>query len=135
MQSTVFLVNQGHRNMNVDGSQTPVVFSYAPTVALTQVVSIGCVLVAPGPTALCDFHRSLGRGLLLQGGHCWKETILSKLDLVASFNADHSEPLHAGNFMGTRVISPHSPLILKPGDFLSATIQDDLSSIGVLAIN
>jgi hypothetical protein len=128
-----FVNTAGSRNLNVNGSIEPVIFSFAPQ-APTQILSLNCVLLNAGATAFNNYFDSLPKGILLQfAGNGYQQLIRSKTDLVSCFTANTVEPLISSNFIGTATIYTGSPLILQPGQAIQASVQDNLSSIGVLS--
>jgi len=140
MQFVASLVDGSNsKDMNVDGSSTPVTFQYAPTAALTEVVSLTCILVNAGSSALNGFTSALANGIVVNqtvnGVTSEVKLIKDKSDLVSVFSSDLVEPLSSSSFIGTFKASVDSPLILSNGDSIAVTIQDDLTAISTLVMS
>lgn len=144
-----FLLNGTSKDMNVNGSITPVNFNFTPTSGSYYVEKIIIFIADTGTQSFDNFGAIAGpltNGLLIKTKSNGAENdfinLKNNTDIAMSFH-EHAVLLAAIStgflnsndfFMGS--ISFNNPITLKSstGDFLRATVRDDLTALTILRI-
>jgi hypothetical protein len=149
------LANSGSKSMTVNGATTPVVFSYSPGAGVSsEIHKISCILKQSSGdnTAFTNFAAgsALTNGVLIQctvnGTATTMCTLKDNSDLCNMFSVNQFgsgailsilSVVTPEGFGGTNncfvgVMEFLQPFILTGSDTLTVTVQDNLSSVGLL---
>lgn len=149
MYSKDYLLNGSSPDMSVNGSGTAQVFTYTPpTGEVRYLEEIDLFLFDSGTNDVTDFGAIGGgitNGLLIEGQTQGNAFTLSNstdnVDLITNFSTNITIPPTNSGFLDTSdpflgSFQPRKFIVLNEsqGDFIRATVRDNLSSIDVLRI-
>ena len=145
-----YLLDGSTKNMNVDGSVTPVVYEFAPSgTDIFFINGVSILILDPGKTEADKFGSitALTNGLQLKvktnGGTETEITnIQDNTDLTLTFNSDITLSNGAGDnwlndkdwFKGTYQLDPIVQIDANQGDTIKIIVRDDLTEVKILRV-
>jgi len=148
MWFVVPLLNSGSKNMNVDGSSTPVNFSFSPSSGKVYVKEVSFFIADSGTTSPNKFGKvaALTNGVQLQiqsKGIIYNvANIKDNSDIINTFADDPLIPSASAGFLDTNdaysgnlIYDRSIVLDNATSDYIQFIIQDDVSGIDFLQAN
>jgi hypothetical protein len=149
------LLNSGSKDLTVNGSVTPVVFSYSPGSGTVRLTGISLILRDEGTTDLNKFGvlSALTNGLLMQYSISSSDYTLANMKDNSDVANVFSDVQHFGNSATLSILSVVTPqgwgnstnifkgklllrngVILTDSDSIKVTVRDNISNVDHLEI-